>query len=245
MWLSSFCEKRGLGNSRFTNQWRLPFSTLNRHELGRAEMKQAGYINMIGLLSCLLVTSFFMLQILNKYQRNKEIAARAQVFLCAKEHNSLLRSYLKNMARLNKSIMASYLLKHSPIPAVASAAQIAHKASILVQYGVHVSFLKNQLSGQHCSWSQRALWAKSQPYSNGPWLKRFSTGVAKLKEKKWSTKYFPNISSIRPSHYFFLENKFELTSPLSSEIKTSPKEVSLPSSLSSGRPLSLLSVSHY
>lgn len=208
-------------------------------------MKRGGYIHMGALLCCLLITSFFLLQLLKKFQRNSEVVARTQVFLCAKEHSSFLRNYLKKMARLNQSILANYILQRSPIPAVSAAAQVAHKASILVQYGVHVSFLKNQLTSQHCSWSQRALWVKTQPYSNGPWLKRFSTGVAILKEKKWSTKYFPKLSKIRPSRYFYLENKFEQSSAISAQITAKAKVVSLPLSSSSGPPSFSLSAWAY
>ena len=187
-----------------------------------------------------------MLQVLKKYQRNQEIKARVQVLLCAKEHSSILRKYIKRMARLNQTILASYILQRSPIPALSSAAKATHKISIVVQYGIHISFLKNQLTSRYCSLSQRALWAKSQPYSNGPWLKRFTTGVAKLKEqKKWTVKYFPNFSQIRPSRYFYIKNSFEASSALTPDLRAAAKEVSLPSSLLSGHHSFLPSVSHY
>lgn len=208
-------------------------------------MKQDGYINILGLLFCLLISSFFILQLLNKYQRNQEIKARAQVFLCAKEHSSFLRSYLKRMARLNQAILASYLLQRSPIPAVAAAAKAAHKTSVIAQYGVHVSFLKNQLTAKHCHWFQRSLWVKTQPYSNSPWLKRSSTGVAKLKEKKWSVRYPPQVKKLRPSRYFYLKSEFEVSSALSHKIQVEAKEVSWPLSSSYGSPSSLPSASHF
>lgn len=197
-------------------------------------MKQDGYISMIGLLACLLISSFFILQILQKYQRNQEVTVKVQVLLCAKEHSSLLRKYLKNMARLNQSILTSYLLKHTPVPAISKPAKIAHKASKLIQYGVHISFLKNQIETKHCNWTQKALWAKSQPYSQGPWLKRTVTGVAKLKEKKWFIIYPPQLKKLRPSRYFYLQSDFQLSSPLSNDIELKAKEVSSPLSLLSG-----------
>lgn len=187
-------------------------------------LNQEGSLSFVGLALVLMMSTYFLTVILNQKQRNLEAKERTQVYLCAKEALTKEEKHLKHMALLNKSLLASYLLMKSPIPAVAQAAKASHEALKLSQTILHVSHVKQLSSLTHCHSGNRAQWAIQTTYGPSPLLKRGITGQAIAKVDKCQYVLFPNIKRVRPSTLFVLQVKRENKA---AEISWQTKEASL------------------
>lgn len=187
-------------------------------------LNQKGSLSFVGLALVLMMSTYFLTVILNQKQRNLEARERTQLYLCAKEALTKEEEHFKRMALLNQSLLASFLLMKSPVPAIAQAAKLTHEAQKVAQTVLQVSHLKQLGSLSHCHAGNKAQWAIQTTYGPSPFIKRGITGQAIARVNKCQYLLFPNIKKVRPSTLFALQLKRENQT---ADISWQTKEASL------------------
>jgi len=190
-------------------------------------MNQKGHITLVACLVTFMLSVLLLIATLHSLKTLERIKTRSSTYLCFREQNYYLLSYVKEMSLLNKVILVTNAARFLPEPTVIKAAEAAKKAALIKQSFHHLSYLKKIKLSKFCSWANKAIYIKNLPYKTHLLTKlvRDSKGTTVVGKKKWVNV----INSITQSRYknlgFILKIDYSLKSPFEKGLKFKRREI--------------------
>lgn len=194
-----------------------------------------GNVSLMGASFTGILSLFLLFLVLKMQIEYQEAKYRKNSYLCMKYLVTKTNNYVSEMTKLNWSLRAAYIAQSSVV--ASEEAIIVFKGLVLYRNALHLSYVKNLISNNYCTYPESRDFVKNLPYQTKSIfiLDTLIDETSKLRNAEWTNLITIFPKRIRANHQFTLSIHYSMENPFLPKLKYSSKEV--------GK-MGLLSLSH-
>jgi hypothetical protein len=155
----------------------------------------------------------------------REAQYRKRSYLCFKYLISQTEGYISQMTKLNWALRSAYAAQLSGVATEESV--VIFKGLVLYRNGLHLSYMKNLIQNNYCSFPETKDFVKNPPYKvkNVFVLDTSIDETTRIRAPIWKNTITMIPKNIRVSHIFLLSAKFSINNPFLPNLKYVSEEI--------------------
>jgi hypothetical protein len=197
----------------------------SKHENFTIFKNNQGSISLLGATFTTILSLFLLFLVLKMQVEYREAKYRKQTYLCFKYLSTQTSDYVSMMTKFNWMLRTAYVAQASIVASEEAAA--AFKGLIILRNARHVSYMKNLLNNNYCSYPESVDFIKNLPYQTKSMFV-LDTAIDEttiIRAMKWKNIITKIPNKIRKSKIFFIVVEYTLNSSFASNLQIKSKEV--------------------
>lgn len=188
---------------------------------------QRGSISLLGALLTTILSLFLLFLVLKMQVEYREAINRKKTYLCFKYLTHETENYISLMTKFNWAVRTAFLAQASVI--ASKEAKITFESLVKMRNLSHISYMKNLLKNNYCSYPESGTFVKNTPYKTLSMflLETNKDQTTKLKAREWKNTIVMKPNKIRSSHIFGIAADFSLDGEFLPNFHYKSKEVGI------------------